>query len=364
MSVLKQYNPATSQWEAVVVGKQGPSGTVAVTAPLTNTGTSTAGVLGVDYSTLQYGQNHIINGGFDIWQRGTSFTPVSGYGFGADRWQVFSAGTSTGTMSRQAFTAGAAPVPGYEGTFFMRVRSTNTGTWFKQNIEDVRAFAGQTVTLSFWAKASSSASIGFLPAQDFGTGGSTFVDIAAGSVFDLTTSWARYTRTFTVPSISGKTVGSNSLFRALFYTPTINVDFDIWGVQLEQGLEATPFKRHAPSIQGELAACQRYYQRYLSETAYGHFASGIPFSTTQMVILMPLKVTMRTNPTSIDFGGALAVSDTAILNNISNASMQTDGNSNIGRILVTSSGMTQFRMTHLISNNSTTAFIGFNAELI
>ena len=114
----------------------------------------------------------IINGNFDVWQRGTSFT-VNGYG--ADRWSLLQVG-STFVKTRQAFTLGQTDVP-LEPSYYMRnVVTTSVGagnlviTQYK--IEIVRSFAGQTVTASFWAKADSSKNISIEFEQNFGDGGS------------------------------------------------------------------------------------------------------------------------------------------------------------------------------------------------
>ena len=230
-------------------------------------------------NTYRYSPNYIINGGFDFWQRGTSFNTNGVYT--ADRWRIAFTGTgTTQTLSQQSFTVGAAPVAGYEGTYFAR-NAVNGGTGngslvvMEQPIEDVRTFANQTVTLSFWAKANSGTpSIGYDFYQSFGSGGSgTIGGIGAGKVA-ITTSWQRYSVTINVPSISGKTLGAgNCLILRFWFSSGSDYNslngslglqsntFDIWGVQVEQGSTVTPFRRNANSIQGELAACQRYYYR-------------------------------------------------------------------------------------------------------
>jgi hypothetical protein len=104
-------------------------------------------------------RNRIINGNFDFWQRGTSFT---GDEYGADRWGHARVGT-THTATRQAFTLGQTAVPG-EPTYFCRtvvVTSSGASNYaiLVQRIEDVRTFAGQQVTVSFWAKVDSTKNI-------------------------------------------------------------------------------------------------------------------------------------------------------------------------------------------------------------
>jgi len=244
------------------------------------------------------GKNKIINGDFGIWQRGTSITVPSGYGFGADRWQVFSYSTNTTTISRQTFTPGTAPVAGYEGQFFARVNSTNNNTYLEYRIEDVRTFAGQTVTLSFWAKtAATNSTNGVAFYQNFGSGGSGTVqgDFYATGSRVFTTSWQRFSASITIPSISGKTIGTNSYLALAFNTSQINQNFDIWGVQLEAGSTATAFQTATGTIQGELAACQRYYQVIASgDQKYVTAASAYTASQLDMLLTFP---EMRIAPT-------------------------------------------------------------------
>jgi hypothetical protein len=222
---------------------------------------ASAGYLPLSSPVTSY-KNKLINGEFDIWQRGTTFSTSNAYT--ADRWVIVGASGQTVSVSQQSFTPGAAPVSGYEGPFFARLAwsGTPSGTyWFTQRIEDVRTLAGQTVTLSFWAKASSTTSA-FTPMfeQNFGSGGSSIVG-TTGSAISLTTSWQRFTQTFSIPSISGKTIGTSSYLEVrplVGSTAVTGNNIDIWGVQVENGNIATQFEqRH---ISDELRMCQRYYQ--------------------------------------------------------------------------------------------------------
>ena len=215
------------------------------------------------------GKNKIINGDFGINQR--AFTSISATGYGFDRW-TFAPSGATGTCTPQTFALGTAPVAGYEGKNFARVTIT-TGNDFarlQQNIESVRTFAGQTITVSFWAKGTNPATQGnlsFEVTQYFGTGGSPSAEarIAVGN-FVLTANWTRYSFTYSVPSIAGKTLGTNNndfLGIILSQGSSVSTDgwtLDVWGVQAEAGSVATPFQTASGSIAGELALCQRYYQ--------------------------------------------------------------------------------------------------------
>jgi hypothetical protein len=215
--------------------------------------------------------NAIINGAFDIWQRGTSFAMSTGVvTYTADRMR--SVMPTGATISRQTFTPGTAPVAGYEGQFYFNALLTTNAQNYEhgQFIENARTFAGQTVTLSFWARSTVGAQpMSVAMFQNFGTGGSpsSLVSISPTSgtnPYTPTGSWVRYIYTFNVPSVSGKTFGTNNdsylWVRFGQYTATAtNTSLDYWGLQLEAGRTANVFRRNANSLQGELAACQRYY---------------------------------------------------------------------------------------------------------
>jgi len=248
------------------------------------------------------GKNKIINGDFGVNQRAFSSTTSNGV-FTFDRWLTTVAGTQTYTT--QTFTPGTAPVAGYEGSTFLQI-ATNAGAsnyaTIQQRIEDVRTFAGQTATVSFWAKANSGTpKVGIQVYQIFGSGGSARVDVTTVYI-TLSTSWTRYTGNFVIPSISGKTIGTSSY---LVLEITVNNAFDatigqqtntfqLWGVQLEAGSVATAFQTATGTIQGELAACQRYYSfDSLGNRVWtGNCTSG---STYGNDVYLP--VTMRVAPT-------------------------------------------------------------------
>ena len=269
------------------------------------------------------GKNKIINGDFAINQRGfTSTTSLNVFAF--DRFDWGGAAFTSGlTISAQTFTPGAAPVAGYESTNYLRAvtllvgAGATTQIYLRNRIVDVRTFAGQTMTVSFWAKANSGTpNLGVRLEQDFGSGGSSSVFTLVGAVTAISTSWARYSFTLAVPSISGKTVGAGSHLELRFYISAGasvsdvgavgNQDntFDFWGFQAEQGSVATAFQTATGTLQGELGACQRYYQILGNGANAQPIGCGSYYTTTDVYCDIPLKVTMRTAPTLTFSGGA------------------------------------------------------------
>jgi hypothetical protein len=317
-------------------------------------------------SNFAAGKNKIINGDMNIWQRGTSFTAT---GYTADRWLI-DADTTSFSQSRQSFTAGTAPVAGYEGTFFMRTTRGTGGSYCnsQQRIEDVRTFAGQTVTLSFWAKASASCTIEPFYIQSFGSGGSSPVSGSFGTTTTLTTSWVRYSYTVAIPSVSGKTIGTGSYLNILVarITSATNVDVDTWGVQVEAGSVATAFQTATGTLQGELSACQRYYYRATPATNYSNLAIGQAISTTGAMLQTKLPTTMRTRPTAIEYGGTIQIFDGVTATNITTLAINNDLVTTIDIANIranVSSGLTQYRPYQLSTVTDATAYIGFSAEL-
>lgn len=310
-------------------------------------------------------QNYIINGAFDIWQRGTSFTltGASGYQYTSDRWAVRYDGFGTTVVSRQAFTPGAAPVTGYEGSYFMRASSTFDVLEIMQRIEDVRTFAGQTITISFWAKSASAQNISIETERYYGSGGSgTQSSIESGTI-PITTSWTRVSKTLNVASLSGKTIGAGSYF-GIGTRSAANNALDIWGVQVELGSVATPFRTNASSIQSELAACQRYYQRYIGGVGCGFF--GAANSSTGILGSFSLPVIMRTVP-GATASGSIWVSDQYLTDqqaSSASVSAQQGYNTNGGRIVLSGfSGLTTGRWYSSPAASIGSGYIDFNAEL-
>ena len=316
----------------------------------------------------QAGKNKIINGDMNIWQRGTSTSLTNNTtAFGPDRFIVytsFSAGSSS--FSRQSFTPGAAPVAGYESAFFARLTCGSTATYFEidQNVEDVRTFAGNTVTLSFWAKASGTVVITPTLNQVFGSGGSSSVS-TTGSNQTLTTSWARYSVTVNLPSISGKTIGTNSYVNvALVYASgTINsATIDVWGVQLEYGSKATPFETASGTLQGELALCQRYYWRQTAVNANERAGYGSFTGTTNFQSQFNFPVTMRAQTTAVEIVG-VSINDTASVIAVTGGNVNVNSPFQGNLSLNVASGGTTFRYGAVTLNTAGSSYIGFSAEL-
>jgi hypothetical protein len=218
-------------------------------------------------------KNRAINGDFGLWQRGASLAITSPAQFTADRWAANAdpSGAGAATISRQAFALGQTNVPG-NPLHYLRWQQTTASSGgapvLFQPFEDVARYSSGTITVSFWARASSSVNVATRAFQVFGAGGSATVPVGAADVA-LTTTWQRFIATYTLPSVAGKTIGPGSYFRAGLSLPngsTFTVDVADW--QVEMGENASAFDRRPPQLEYLFAA--RYFEKsYALETAPG-----------------------------------------------------------------------------------------------
>lgn len=321
------------------------------------------------------GKNAVINGGFDIWQRGTSFTVASTTRtYTADRWMAYRTATGA-TVTRQNTSPNYSP-------YYVRVArdSGDAATnilYLTQAIETLNSkpLAGKTVTLTWWARAGANySSTSNLMTWELAYGTGTDQNMISGftgqtnittGTKTLTTSWQQFTTTGTV-STSATQIGFN-----FYYTPTGTAGaadyFEIADVQLEVGSVATPFSRAGGTIQGELAACQRYYVRFNSTASfpYALFTLGAGTgSSTNCVGWTSLPVEMRTIPQSVEYGGTIRIIPFGgAESNVSSISLQDRTNNKIVSITYNGSGMTSGLYAYVRANNDANAYLGISAEL-
>jgi hypothetical protein len=218
--------------------------------------------------------NPIINSAFQVWQRGTTFAISNTNTFTADRWVGLVTTAATTSFSRQT-TGDTTNLPNIQ--YCMRVQRANGQTAtpllaLEQSFETVNSipYAGKTVTYSFYARAGanySSASNALKVYVYTGTGtdqsirsGYTGVASPIDATATLTTTWQRFTYTGTIAATA------TEIALQFQYTATGTAGaadfFEVTGVQLDIGSVALPFRTNGATIQGELDACIRYFERY------------------------------------------------------------------------------------------------------
>ncbi|HDS1664561.1 TPA: hypothetical protein QEL40_003310 [Stenotrophomonas maltophilia] len=219
------------------------------------------------------GGNRLINGDFDVWQRGTSFATTAVYG--PDRWFMQQGGVSGQTLAKNTLLPGDTNFPGSESNLIVTLTGNSSASGahqvFEQRVEDCRTFAGVPSTLSFrvFNPGAAGRKIAVEFVQTFGAGGSGFLLGIAPEVFTLAAGLNIITKTVTLPSVAGKTAGVGSAAVVAIWT-TAGSDFSgrtaglglqtgslyFGQMKWEAGAVATPFKKREPGV--ELLLCYRY----------------------------------------------------------------------------------------------------------
>ena len=322
--------------------------------------------------------NPVINGGFDIWQRGTSSTTTGAYL--ADRWWN---GNLTGaTYSRQT-TSDTTNLPNIQYCLRMQRNSGVTSTDgcnAVQSFETVNSipFAGKTVTLSFYARKGADLSSNLKVYLHSGTGTDQFYwtgytggaspITATLSTSNLTTTWQRFAYSGTISASA--TELSLQFLKESSGTAGAADYVEFTGVQLDVGTwtasTAPTFRRSGGTIQGELSACQRYYYRANADSVYTAYGNGLGESTTTVAIVFQMPVPMRVTPTSIDYSNVAVYDGDGLITTPTSFSL-TAANSSKDRAWInwgkSGGGIVDKAPYIMLANNTTSSYIGVSAEL-
>lgn len=265
--------------------------------------TSTGTVTGTQSSLMERRQA-LINGDFRVWTRGTSFTPAANTEtYTADMWSINIGVGATASLVRATFSAGLTNPPGNPSFFYRYLPTVGSTTqpFTQQKVLDVHTFSNQTVTFSAYLYCLTG-TINVTPqfVQNFGTGGSPSANVTTTlPPYTVNSSlFSRFSSTVTIPSISGKTFGTNDqtsyLAVQLLYPTGIVTETGIADAQLELGSTVTPYRRRPINV--ELEDCQYFHQRMSADVASQNWASGFNKSTTVALGTVPFLRQMRGIP--------------------------------------------------------------------
>lgn len=215
--------------------------------------------IGVDPDNLpvatppaQPNKNLSNNGGFYMWTLGQTRTrsTITDYET-ANGWFWTSDGSvaGTGVATRSAFSAGQTAVPDNPVAYvnLNRTVAVSGGASYERYVNrlpDVGRMSGQQVNIAIWTKATAgSVNASIFIRQDFGSGGSTSPTPITSSITIPVGVWTKFTYNLTIPSVSGKTIGTNSYTEIGLALPVGTLfNVDLSHVQIEFGAAETQYE--------------------------------------------------------------------------------------------------------------------------
>jgi len=346
-------------------------------------------------------KNRIINGAMVIDQRnaGASYTLTSSQTYTLDRF--FGAEDTDGVMTVQQ--SSTAPT-GFNFSALCTATTADASLGSTQHVylgQKIEGFNtadlgwgtanAQTVTLSFWVRSSLTGTFGgsitnsaFSRSYPFSytiSSANTWEKKSVTIAGDTTGTWVGATNGAGIQLLFGLGVGSSfsgtagawaaaglmSVTGAVSVIGTLNANWYITGVQLEKGSTATSFDYRPYGT--ELNLCQRYYYKAITGTLFNQLAFCNVRTTTSHYAFLQLPVTMRANPSSVDYSGIGIIAAWGLgvtgLNSLTLANAAYGaGQTQVLLDAVTSGAVgTVGQISMLLGNNSATGFVALNAEL-
>jgi hypothetical protein len=232
-------------------------------------------------TTPDYTTNRVINGTMRIAQRGSGPFTVSNV-YTLDQWSKVHV-TGTQTVTREVFALGTELGKNQPVAYLRSVTASQSGATavgvVRQRIESVRSYQNKTVTVMGWARRATAGDFAIEISQQFGTGGSpSAVVLATPVTVTAGTDWAPFAAVITLPSITGKTLGTNANdhLDLIFWqsagsdwasrTNSLgpqNTTLELYGIHIVEGAHSAVTASQfyiEPKIEDELTKCQRYYE--------------------------------------------------------------------------------------------------------
>lgn len=258
-------------------------------------------------------RNKLIDGDFDVWWRGTSFTVAAGTSaYVAGHWLVNN--TTDQPVVAELFALsdvhhtaiGASPTNALRIAF--AAAPTSGDLFVGQRIENVRTLMGRTATVRGYiiSTISGLAQITMAIAQSFGSGGSSAVTAFSGGVGALSGVFTKHNQVVSLPAQGANVIGSGSFVTLNWYcSPRAAGALYFAHMSLVEGdatAEADPFSpRH---IEQEEALCSRYGQPLPAMDLLTNQDAFTAFRQT--VFIPPMRVTPTVTQPSFGYSNATA----------------------------------------------------------
>ena len=319
-------------------------------------------------------KNLIINGGLQIWQRGTSISAnYSSRPYTADMFRIYNVNSGSGaTFSR------STDVPSNEFTYSLKRDTTGYNGHSEINIpielnrtgSESPFVPGETYTFSFWVKgdgADTSWINGARARWSSGLTGGTYITTKLIKGYSGSGNWEKVIYEFVItPSV----LSTATYLSILIGRNRSHVGVNYWtGFQLERGRNATEFEQRSDGE--ELALCQRYYEKFSAADnngGYATFCHGGKSNNTVIVVEPVFRVPKRSIGATMTWGGSIRFGGVAGVYGITISSIQ---NAQLGKhggyvVLVISNapnpanGNDGYRLE---GNGDPNAYIAFSSEL-
>lgn len=255
----------------------------------------------INFGQYQNARANILdNGGFEIWQRGTSFSAPASLSYLSDRWFNVTDEATNVTVTKETTTIDSV------GLASMKVVVTSTGAnhvWYvRQKIENYADYRGKQLSVSIRVNSNIASAIR-LEVFDDVSGDNTSSYAGSSGTWETLTASITVSATATAITVQVGMITAGDKKNGTYY-------FD--SAMLIQGSEAVSFVGTNPKV--DLGRCQRFYQKSFPIATAPAQNAGVtgaicvknPIALGDPSVYVDFKVTMRATPTVTTYNPSAA----------------------------------------------------------